>query len=51
MKLHVHKVDGMLENLATTGAVSSMNIKYLITLCHMPLQYKSKCYHTNYISN
>ena len=34
-------VNGMLENLATTPCASSMNLKYLITLCHMPLQYKS----------
>ena len=41
MKLQAHKVDVMLENLSTTGDVSSMNLKYLITLCHMRLQYKS----------
>ena len=34
-------VNAMLENLATTGSEPSINLKYLITLCHMPLQYKS----------
>ena len=34
-------VNEMLENLATTALVSLINLKYLITLCHMPLQYKS----------
>ena len=41
MKLHEHKVYAMLENLATAGCVSSTNLKYLIALSHMPLQYKS----------
>ena len=30
-----HTVNAMLENLMTTGCVSSMNLKYLITLCHI----------------